>query len=292
ALARGGRLAEPALDRFLRRGTAAERGRALRALLAHGRADRAAERLAAVQPPEVSPADLGAGLAALAARPDLPENFVLPEDLLSRTEPEVVAGVLALLRVRPDRRAEERVAEAAAATDLAAEARRLALAVAEDGWRRFRWRRAQRTLERHLEDHPEDPLAEEVAWTLHRMDSRAGARFLTEPLEEAVRANGDDYRARFRLGSRLVELGDFDAAYREFRTGLKLVEAFGRGSRVDRSTWLDAARAACGSRHYGEGLDWLRGARMSPRQLEPYRDLPEFAGALKKSSFRKLFGLE
>jgi len=135
-------------------------------------------------------------------------------------------------------------------------------------------------------------LAEATAWSLHRLGSKKGTGFLTADMKAAVRANPSDYRSRFRLGTRYVELDLFKEAYREFKSGISDLQGPPQYTRVDRSTWVDASRAACGSRHFSEGLEWLKNARMSPRELEKYRALPEFESALAKPSFKKVFGVQ
>jgi hypothetical protein len=268
-------------------------GHALSMLLRYGPAERAEGWLAAAQLAQLDLGRLGAALTALAGRADLPEGFTLPETAFELRHSAFVRGALELLAVRPDRRAEDFVSAAARLVAADPSDRRLALDVAETAQaEQFPWRRILRELDSHLEDHPEDPLAEDVAWTLHRLGSRAGTSWLTDDLKDAVKANPRDYRARFRLGERYVALGMFKEGYREYREGIEELEGTPQFSRIDRETWLTAARAACGGRQYSDGLEWLTNARMSPRQLEPYRELPEFESALTKKDFRKLFGLQ
>ena len=54
--------------------------------------------------------------------------------------------------------------------------------------------------------------------------------------------------------------------------------------------WLFAARAAAGSRKEREAAEWLARTRMSPSELRPYRNLPEFADLLDQDPFDRLFG--
>ncbi len=292
SLRRGGAQASLAAEAALEGGQADRRSRALAMLLRYGRVARSGawlERpdLAALEPKLVGPA-----LAALAERDGLPDDFRLPEAAFDLRHPDWMRGVMELLQVRPDRRAEAFLTEVAVMAAADPEDRRLALAAAEVAAAEFPWRRILRELDSFLDDYPTDPVAEDIAWTLHRLGSRAGTSYLTAELKAAVKANPGDYRSRFRMGTRYVELSMFKEAYKEFRTAIQDLEGTPQYTRIDRQTWVTASRAACGSRHFPEGLDWLKNARMSPRQLEEYRELPEFEAALAKPAFKKVFGVQ
>ena len=135
-------------------------------------------------------------------------------------------------------------------------------------------------------------MAEDIAWTLHRLESKKGSSFLTAEMRAGVKANPSDYRSRFRLGARYVDMAMFKDGFKEFKAGIQDLQGTPQYTRIDRLTWVSAARAACGSRRYTEGLEWLKNARMSPRELEEYRALPEFEDALAKPAFKKVFGIQ
>ena len=292
SVSRGGIRGVQIAERWLRGGSVTERQTAIDALLRHGEASRAAAWLAQVPVEDVDPAVLGAALGALAQRAELPQEFQVPEALLRDGPPAFRLGVLQLLAARPVAQAESYAGAIAVLRSEDAEVRRAALTVLEAGAEPFRWRAAPKDLADFLDTYPTDPLAEDVAWALHRMGHRDGARYLVAGPEAALRANPKDYRARMRLGRTYVELGKFRDAYKEYRTAIQDIEGTQSYRNVDALNWLFAARAAAGARRYSDGAEWLEQARMSPKELEPYRDLPEFQGALNKPAFRRLFGLE
>ena len=60
--------------------------------------------------------------------------------------------------------------------------------------------------------------------------------------------------------------------------------------RLSSEDWLYAARAAAGARKEREAGEWLARTRMSPSELAPYRNLPEFSDLLDQEPFNRLFG--
>ena len=233
---------------------------------------------------------LGQGLQALALRQELPEDFSLPAKFFQVTDPALQKGVLSILKVRPDRQAEELVTEIAEDALSNPELRKLALETAVLASSEFPWRRLARRLGAILRTE-NDPLIEEIAWTAHALGEKSGAKYLLNDLEDAVKKNPRDWRPRLRLAKRQVDLSDFSGGYKEFRRVVQLVRGSPSFARLDSEDWFYGARAACGSRHFNEGAEWLDNARMSPRQLRAYSHLPEFEDALTKSTFKKKFGL-
>ena len=133
-----------------------------------------------------------------------------------------------------------------------------------------------------------DPMAEATAWALHRLGDKAGARYLLDAPEEAVKRNKNDWRSHLELGQMQVRLSEFRDAFRSFETSIRLADVSrGRFSSAD---WLYAARAAAGARKEREAGEWLARTRMSPSELAPYRGLPEFADLLDQEPFNRLFG--
>ncbi|MBC8330005.1 MAG: hypothetical protein ISR76_03760 [Planctomycetes bacterium] len=292
ALKRGSGAAELAAEGYLRTGRPEERSRALRILLSFGGASHAAAWLEPAPWAELDLAQVGSGLQALALRQALPEDFRLPEAAFALRHPQMIRGVLAVLEKRPDRLSEEFLGEIALMAAAEEQDRRRALAAIEVAAPEFRWRRVIRDLESFLDGVGNDPMAEDIAWTLHRLESKKGSSFLTAEMRAGVKANPSDYRSRFRLGARYVDMAMFKDGFKEFKAGIQDLQGTPQYTRIDRLTWVSAARAACGSRRYTEGLEWLKNARMSPRELEEYRALPEFEDALAKPAFKKVFGIQ
>ena len=131
-------------------------------------------------------------------------------------------------------------------------------------------------------------MAEEAAWTLHRLDDKAGARFLLDAPEEQVKRNKNDWRAHLALGEMQVRLSEFRDGFRTYEDAIRLAEV-SRG-RLQASDWLYASRSAADSRKEKEAGEWLARTRMSPSELAPYRGLPEFADLLDQEPFDRLFG--
>ena len=86
-----------------------------------------------------------------------------------------------------------------------------------------------------------------------------------------------------------VNVDEHKDGYRTFKEGIGLAN-LNRG-RLSDLDWVWASRAAAGSRKYEEAGAWLAKAGLSPKELEPFAELPEFEDCRLKSPFRRLFGL-
>jgi len=113
ALQRRSGLAESAALDFLATGRPEERSRALRVLLSHGDPARAGGWLSTAPLAELDLAQVGRGLQALAGREELPAEFAMPEAVYDLRHPDMIRGTLAVLVLRPDRRAETYLGEIA-----------------------------------------------------------------------------------------------------------------------------------------------------------------------------------
>ncbi len=237
-----------------------------------------------------SPLEIGVALARYAERPLIPEKINYPDTFFSEHNPDLAFGILNLLKAAPYRQAEEYVREVVLDSELPDDLRRIALEVCEVSAEQFHWRRVLRDFSKILKDR-EDGLCEDIAWTAHRLGDKAGAKYLLKVPEQNLKSKPQDWRRRIELATIMVNLGDFSHAYKEFRKVTKQIAGTPSYKNLRRETWLMGARAACGSRHFSEGEDWLSNARMSTRELAEYVDNPEFEDALRKSGIRKLFGL-
>ena len=293
AAARGGPRTRARLEELLTAPDPLERLAAVRALLAHGPPERAAFWLARLDPAGLDAGELSAGLATLAAR-GLPEDFRLPPAWLETPPAALLPGILALLEVRPEEAALPLLTDLALDREAELEARGRTLAILEEHARRFRARESLRRLAEHLEEHPTDRLNPSIAWTLHDLGDKKGARWLLAGPKAEVEASPRDWRAWRRLARVQLGLGDYNDSWRSWKTVEGLVRASSsRFGGLDLEDWVDAARAACGARKTRDAATWLeQAARLAPRGLAEYRDAPEFEPYLKKQPFKSLLRVE
>jgi hypothetical protein len=288
---KNGVLAEWAVSSFLDHDEPEFRFLALKNLLLYGNAALCSNWIQRLHISDAPAEQLGELLSSISERDSLPEQLQLPESLLSARHDSLVEGVLAILLAFPDKRSEAFAQEIALDLTRPAPVRSLAIQVIEKGAPLFRWRRSQREFVHFLKSNEEDALANSIAWAAHRLGEKTGTKFLSKDLKESTRKNPKDWRLRLSYGERLVELSEFSDAYKEYRKVVQDLEGTPAYRSIKRESWLFAARAACGARRMADGADWLSNARMSPRELEAYRDLPEFKYALSKSNFKRLFGI-
>ena len=249
-----------------------------------------AEKWLPLIPLGIADTNLGLALSSYASRPLLPAKLTLPDTFWSITNPELLHGLMELLKAIPNRHAEELVSAVAMDSAAPQELRLLALQVCESSASQFHWRRILRSFTQVLRKR-EDSLCEDIAWVTHRLGDKAGAKYLLRVPETKLKANPKSWRLQIELATVLVELGNFSRAYKEFHKAVDTVEGTRSYQSIRRNTWLVGARAACGSRHYTDGEDWLSNAQMSSRELAEYIDYPEFEDALRKPGIRKKFGL-
>lgn len=226
-------------------------------------------------------------LRELQERP-LPAEFSLPTTWYELREPRETEALFAYLQEHPDEAVEDFVVEFILDRNRPLKLRLQGLAVAEQGARDLKWRDAKRKLGALVRAKDGDPMAEEAAWTLHRLDDKAGARYLLDAPEEQVKRNKSDWRAYLALGEMQVRLSEFRDGFRTYEDAIRLADV-SRG-RLQASDWLYASRAAAGARKEREAGEWLARTRMSPSELAPYRELPEYADLLDKEPFDRLFG--
>lgn len=226
-------------------------------------------------------------LNELRERP-LPAEFSLPITWFELREPQETEALFAYLQLHPDAAVEDFVLEFILDRNRPLKLRLQGLVVAEHGARELKWRDAKRKLGALVRAKDGDPMADEAAWALHRLDDKAGARYLLDAPEEQVKRNKNDWRAYLALGEMQVRLSEFRDGFRTFEDAIRLADV-SRG-RLQASDWLFAARAAAGARKEREAGEWLACTRMSPSELAPYRELPEFADLLDKEPFDRLFG--
>ncbi len=160
----------------------------------------------------------------------------------------------------------------------------------ESGARAFRWKESERQMENYLDQVPRTESTEEVAWTLFRLGSRDGKRYLLEQVERDARDNPDSWRNQLALARRQVDVGDHADAFRGFRTILETLAGTAFERSLAASDWIWAARAAAGSRHQKEAGVWLESSGLNSAELAKYRQEPEFAPYLDKQPFKRLFG--
>lgn len=276
---------------YLTNGETPQRVGALQVLLKFGPVSEADGWLSAIPLREFEAEDLGDSLQILGER-KLPADFALPESLLLQRAQAIVEGLLAVMEQAPQEGAEELLFATVVDKVLSDEMRSRALRVFEKSNAKYRWRNSARKLAEHLKDHPTDAIAYPMAWALHRMGQKEGAKFLLREPEQAVKSRPRDWRTRLALSQLYVRLSEFGDGYKEFNTVYEQVKNNSFTLRqITSEDWLYGARAAAGARRTKDAGDWLERARMSPRELEPYKDLPEFKPLLNKQPFKRLFGL-
>ena len=217
------------------------------------------------------------------------DNFRLPEAWLKLEHPREHGALIAYLLAHPQDHAEDFVLDEVLNSNNLLQLRSDGLKILEHGVTEFKWRDCKRKLGAILRDKDGDPLAEQTAWVLHRMDEKSGKKFLLAGPEAEVRRNRANWRNHLELGELQVKLSEFRDAFKSYKDGIAIAEA--RRGNLRSSDWLYAARAAAGARKNKEAGNWLARTRMSPSELAPYRDLPEFAPLLDKQPFKRLFGM-
>ncbi|NQU50268.1 MAG: hypothetical protein HQ519_16580 [Planctomycetes bacterium] len=217
------------------------------------------------------------------------DNFRLPEAWLKLEHPREHDALFTYLLAHPQDHAEDFVLDEVLNSNNLLQLRSDGLKILEHGVNEFNWRDCKRKLGAILRDKDGDPLAEQTAWVLHRMDEKTGKKFLLAGPEAEVRRNRANWRNHLELGELQVKLSEFRDAFKSYKDGIEIAEA--RRGNLRSSDWLYAARAAAGARKTKEAGNWLARTRMSPSELAPYRDLPEFAPLLDKQPFKRLFGM-
>jgi hypothetical protein len=284
---RGGTRSRLALEKRLANSSQAERNAALIGLVRYGPVQFSHRWLASVEPNSLQSEARIRTIEALSERP-LKVDFSLPSNWFALEDAREQLALMAFLQAHPDRQAEAFVLPLVLDSNRKPELRKAGLVVLERGSIDLKWREPKRKLGAILRDKEGDPLAEDAAWVLHRLGEKAGTRYLLAGPTDEVKRNKSSWRAYLDLGQMEVRLGEFRGAYKNYSTAMKVAEA--RRGRLENLDWLYASRAAAGARKAKDAGDWLARTRMSPRELAPYKNLPEFAPYLDKQPFKRLFG--
>lgn len=233
---------------------------------------------------------LGETLIALGTRA-LPPAFALPTALYATQSSGLQRDLARFLLAHPLEDAQDFLVEHAIDPARSRQERAPFLAAFEAGAKRFRFRDGERAMEEYLEAAPRSEASEDVAWTLHRLGSRAAKSFLLAEVEREVRENPESFRGQLALARRQVDVGEHSDAFKNFKKTFDSLEgtAFARSISSDDYVW--AARAAAGSRRSKEAGQWLEQSGLNPVELAMYRDQPEFSAFLDKQPFKRLFGL-
>ncbi|MCH2101598.1 MAG: HEAT repeat domain-containing protein [Planctomycetes bacterium] len=285
---KGGPRSVRALEASLSNRDESLRDAALMALLRIGSAAQCRGWLERVDPIDQLSESQRLEILDLLTRRDLPAEFRLPTDWYELRETREYEALFAFLDKHPDETVEDFVIDYTFDRNRPMKLRLAGLAVAKHGAESFKWRDAKRRMGVLLRAKNGDPMANATAWTLHLLDDKAGARYLLNDPEEAVKRNKNDWRAHLELGEMQVRLSEFRDAFRSFENSIRLAD-ISRG-RLSSEDWLYAARAAAGARKEREAGEWLARTRMSPSELAPYRNLPEFSDLLDQEPFNRLFG--
>lgn len=287
----GGQRTRTSARRFLTADQVGMRQAALEALLLHAPSAQIPGLMPYLEFRGMDLESFGATLGELAER-SLPPEFLLPESSFELAHGPFQAGLVNYLVSHPQENAEAFLLDRVLnrnGNNLSPDARIASLQAYEVAAERFRWRSGIRLLARELKDMSRNTFSLELAWALHRLGENAGANYLLASPEAEAKRNPDDWRAQFTLGRLQVDLGEFQAAYRNFKKTLDSLEGTPVARRIDSQDYLYAARAAAGAKKSKESGQWLIASRLTVKQLEPYRSLPEFEPYLKKAPFSRLF---
>ncbi len=262
---------------------------AVQTLLLHGPREEGVRLAGLLSASESDLGSLSETLRALTVMP-LAVAFRLPADVLGVREPGFQRDVATFLTVHPQDDAQDFLTMASLDPARPRQERIVYLAAFEAGAKAFRWKEGERAFEDYLKEVPRTESSEEVAWTLHRLGSRNGKRYLLEAVERDARDNPDSWRDQLALARRQVEVGEHSEAFRGFRSIFEALSgtAFERALSGEDFVW--AARAAAGSRHLKEAGQWLEASGLNAVELVEYKNLPEFAPLLDKQPFKRLFG--
>jgi hypothetical protein len=262
---------------------------AVQTLLLHGPREEGVRLATLLSASESDLGSLSETLRALTAMP-LAEAFRLPPAVLNVREPGFQREIATFLTVHPQDDAQDFLTLASLDPARTREERVVYLAAFEAGALAFRWKDGERAFEDYLEEVPRTESSEEVAWTLHRLSSRNGKRYLLEELEREARDNPDSWRDQRALARRQVDVGDHSDAFRGYRSIFEMLTGTNYERALSGEDYVWAARAAAGARHPKEAGQWLEASGLNAVELMQYKDLPEFAPLLDKQPFKRLFG--
>jgi len=229
-------------------------------------------------------------LRTLASR-SLPEAFRLPAELLEVADNSFQRDLAVFLTAHPQDDAQDLLIRCALDPARPRQERVLYLAAFEVGSKRFRWKEGEKSCEDYIKEVPRTEATEEVAWTLFRLGSKTGKRYLLQELELEARENPDSWRDQLALARRQVEVDEHNEAFKGFKAVFETLSGTAFERALTASDFIWAARAAAGSRHQKEAGQWLESSGLNSVELGEYKALPEFAPYLDKQPFKRLFGL-
>ena len=239
--------------------------------------------------------ELGAIFGILAEREFNGELFIAPA-AFEITSKEFRVGLLTLLAAypQPDTAAyfiTESIEDGLEPKSL--EVNRLAVLAFEAGAKVFKWSRHQNKYQRFLKAEPTHRLAEDIAYSLHRMGDRKGTKHLLDKPEQEYRDNNGGWPYAVNLGSMQVKLGLHSEAYHVFdkayKKGVKNEQV---RRRMKRDDFVWAARAAAGAKRPSVAFDWLNASGLSIIELKEVGKYSEFAPYLDRDNFIALFSLD
>lgn len=229
-------------------------------------------------------------LRSLATR-SLPEDFRLPAEILAIPDVSFQRDLAGFLTSHPQDDASDLLIRCALDPARPRQERVIYLAAFEEGAKRFRWKDGEKACEEYIKDAPRTEATEEVAWTLFRLGSKTGKRYLLQELELEARENPDSWRDQLALARRQVEVDEHNEAFKGFKSVFETLSGTAFERALTASDFIWAARAAAGSRHQKEAGQWLESSGLNSVELGEYKALPEFAPYLDKQPFKRLFGL-
>ncbi len=221
----------------------------------------------------------------------LPEDFRLPAEILAIPDVSFQRDLAGFLTSHPQDDAADLLIRCALDPARPRQERVIYLAAFEAGAKRFRWKDGEKACEEYIKDAPRTEATEEVAWTLFRLGSKTGKRYLLQELELEARENPDSWRDQLALARRQVEVDEHNEAFKGFKSVFETLSGTAFERALTASDFIWAARAAAGSRHQKEAGQWLESSGLNSVELGEYKALPEFAPYLDKQPFKRLFGL-
>lgn len=263
---------------------------AVQSLLLHGPAADAVRLGGLLSANDGDRAALAETLRALAGR-SLPENFRLPAELLAVPDVSFQRELAQFLSAHPQDDAESFLIAGALDPARPKQERVIYLEAFEAGAKRFRWKNGEKACEDYIKDAPRTEATEEVAWTLYRLGSKSGKRFLLQELELEARDNPDSWRDQLALARRQVEVAEHGEAFKGFKSVFETLSGTSFERALTATDFVWAARAAAGSRHQKEAGQWLESSGLNSVELGAFKTMPEFVPYLDKQPFKRLFGL-
>ena len=239
--------------------------------------------------------ELGAIFGILSEREFDGQLFIAPE-AFEVTSKEFRIGLLTLLAAypQPDTAAyfiNESIEDGLEPKSI--EVSRLAILAFEAGAKVFRWSRHQNKYQRLLKAAPEHRLAEDIAYSLHRLGDSKGTKHLLSKPEREYRDNNGEWPYAVNFGSMQVKLGLHSEAYHVFdRAYAKGVKNEQVRRRMKRDDFVWAARAAAGAKRPSVAFDWLNTSGLSINELKEVGKYSEFEPYLDRKNFIALFSLD